>query len=140
MKINELLFKFLFPGKSRELANCRAALLSAESTFRLLERQTWRPPARIAIAAEMTDAQIEDRLAGTHTTEPVKAILAKIGGRVIELADRSTDAPRGERQTRDGTIPAFTGEDRLHVAGGAAALAELLGELQALTKDREANS
>ena len=138
-RLRAWLHRKLFGAECRWAAEDRAQLWllrkdNAElcAALRKLERK----PARLEVAGGMTAQQIEDRLAGAHSSEPVRAILAKIGAKIIELSDRATDAPREQMETRDGVIPAFGHDDRIYVAGGAAALAELQSDLQELVKDR----
>lgn len=138
--MKELLFRLLFGAEFERLKKAEALYASSVSNraelARKIEDLEARRPARIENAAEMTEEQIAERLAGTENSPPVKAVLAKIGAKVIALSDQATDAPRGEIVTREGVIPAFTNDDRLHLAGGAAHLAELLRDLQALAKPR----
>lgn len=124
--MKQFLFLLLFGAEYHELREARAEL-----------RRLKPAPARFVAGVDMTEAQIADRLAGTENAPPVKAIMSKIGSKVIELSDRATDAPRSELVTRDGIVPAFTADERLHLAGGAAHLAELLRDLESLTKPRK---
>jgi hypothetical protein len=139
MTLRQYLFRLLFGAEFRALQERPTTIARLERELRDLRTTLWRlkgPPAHVAIAAELTEEQIADRLAGTHASEPIKAVLAKIAAQIITLSDRATDAPRGEIHTREGNIPAFTNDDRLHVAGGAAYLAELLRDLQQLVRPR----
>lgn len=103
--------------------------------------ETWRPvrpwsPARITIEPAMADQAIDDALAGTDKTEPVKAIVAMMSSAIVSLSDRATDAPRPTLETRDGIIVGFSENERLHVAGQVSGIAEMLREIQQRTKAR----
>lgn len=107
--------------------------------FRLLfGAELRRPrPARFKLEGGMAPAQIAESLAGQRGTPAVKAIEALLANKVIELSDKATDAPHGAYATAEGTVPAFGADERLHFAGGASAVAELLAELQELVKPNE---
>lgn len=132
MNLRNQIFRRLFAAEYSELLAAREAVTELQDTVRgLLEP---RAPARIVAEAVMTDEQIAKALAGSHESPPIKAVVAKMQARVVALSDRATDAPHGPIVTREGTIPAFTEEERLYLAGQASGVAELLGELQELTE------
>lgn len=136
-RVRRWFFREIFATEYRELQaseRCCDRLTDLLTEERAKHR---RPPARIAIAAEMTEQQIADRLAGTVDSPVTKAFMAKLAAKLIELTDRGMDAPRAEMVNRDGSVsPAFTEGDRLHVCGGAAHLADFLRELQESVKSR----
>lgn len=107
------------------------------------ERDYWRerarPPApktvaRILLAGGMSEPAIAEQLRGTESTPTVKAICAHLSSKIILLSDRATDAPRTTCQVKGETIAGYSAEERLHDAGGASYLAEVLGEIQDMTK------
>lgn len=103
------------------------------------QRDQLRAPkaARFKLEGVMPREQIGEILAGQRDTGAIKAVQALLAHKVIELSDRATDAPHGAYVTAEGQVPAFTADERLHLAGGASTAAELLAELQALVQPRE---
>lgn len=94
-------------------------------------------PARLKLEDEMPPEQLAELLRGTAGLPAVRAVLALVKTQLVELSDRATDAPRETIALPDRTLAPYTAEMRLHDAGGAAHLAELLSRLQDLTAARE---
>lgn len=92
-------------------------------------------PARITIEGAMEEEQVKRALAGTHGTPAVKAILALVSHRMVAACDTATDEPRETQILPDRVIVGYTSENRLHDAGRASALGDLVRELQAFTAD-----
>lgn len=93
-------------------------------------------PARFRLEGGMTEETIEMHLAGTEHQPTVKAILARIGARVVRASDQATDEPR-ETVVVDGrTLPGYSEEMRLYDSGRTSAFAEMLADLQQLTAPR----
>lgn len=117
----------------------KKSTLHAEALgYKLQELRAWRKPARFMLEGGMTDGEIERALAGAEGSPIVRAIMAHIGAKLVRKADDATDAPREMITTAERVIEGYTAEMRLHDAGGASHLAELLGELQALTAAKAA--
>lgn len=98
---------------------------------------TRRRPAKMVSTGLMDEASIAEALRGTAPTATVRAIEALLTQRLIDLSDIATDRPRSTLQLPDKTIPGYTMEERLHDAGGAAHMADILARLQELTKAKE---
>jgi len=97
-----------------------------------------RPTAKIALADQMTPDQIEARLAGTAGREEIKAVFAYLSAELVRRSDLATNPPSPALVQRDGAlIPAFDNEARLHTAGGADALADVLRVLQYFARERD---
>lgn len=94
-------------------------------------------PARLKLEDEMPPEQIAELLRGTAGLPAVRAILALVKTQLVERCDLATDAPRETIALPDRTLAPYTPEMRLHDAGGAAHLAELLARLQELTAAKE---
>ncbi len=92
-----------------------------------------RRPARLSQEDAMPEERIEELLAGTAATGPVRAILAHVSAKVVAACDVATDEPRELMTGPDRTIPPYTSEMRLHDAGKASAYGILLADLQRLT-------
>lgn len=91
-------------------------------------------PARFKLEGGMSPEQIGERLRGQEKSQVILAIVAHLSAKIVDLADKSTDAPRGATHLRNGDVlPAFTETERLHFCGQAAGAAEVLAELQELT-------
>ena len=95
-----------------------------------------RRPAKMESVGPMTEEAVAEALVGTETSQMVKAINAKITAKIVDLSDRATDAPRETMLIRGETVTGYTADQRMHDAGGAAHLADLLAELQEMTKAR----
>lgn len=103
------------------------------------ERRWGARPARMIVDKAMTEQAIEELLAGTETSGLMKAVQALITARVVELGDQATDRPRNTIVHRDGSVLAgYSQDERMHDAGGAANLAEMLARLQELAKPKPA--
>lgn len=94
-------------------------------------------PARFELEGGPTDEELSRTLAGTDSSPIVKAIVAKVGMSLVEASDLATETPREQIVVDGQVIQGFTSEMRTHAAGGAAALAVLLGDLQELTAHKE---
>lgn len=90
--------------------------------LRVNEIEAARRPARFRLDGGMTEEQIESQLQGTAQTPTVRAIMAKIDAKIVELCDRATNPP-GER---------ITPEMRAYESGGANAITELKQTLEDL--------
>lgn len=91
-------------------------------------------PARFALHGGMTEDAIAEQLHGTEKMPMMLAVVAHISAEIVRLADVSTDAPRDPVVLPDRIIPGYSAEQRLHDAGGASHLAELLEKLQELSR------
>ena len=80
-------------------------------------------PVRIQWDDAMPEEQVTQTLAGTAGTATIKAVRSLVGSRMVVRLDASATPP-GER---------YDAETRLHDAGGASALADLLRDLDSLT-------
>lgn len=118
----------------------KQAEVQVSDLLRLLAKQSPSRPARFKLEDAMPEDQIERHLGGTADSAVVKAIVAAIGTRIVRLSDQATDAPRETITQGERVIAGYTGEMRLHDAGGASALAELLRSLQTLTAHADEES
>lgn len=139
-RIRAWLFRELFAAEYMTGQALHRVRLEQEKTMHemsLVIQRLQRKPARFKLEGNMAPEQIEELLAGTRGLPAIKAVEALISAKIIELSDKSTDAPHGAYATPEGTVPAFGPEERLHLAGGADATALLLAELQELIKPKE---
>lgn len=141
-RIRAWLFRELFADEYTELNNAVAARdYSRRKLVDLQDREAARTavrrPARFRLEGGLSEELIAARLRGTQKSGVIEAVLAHIAAKVVGLSDRATDSPYGERVTAEGVTPAFTADERLHLAGQAAGVAEILRELQELTAPEE---
>lgn len=94
--------------------------------------------ARLIVKGAMSQASVEEILAGTETNSVMQAVCAIINGKIVEVGDKACDRPRERRETAAGSFPGYSAEERTYDAGGNAYLAELLELLQDLSKPRDA--
>lgn len=131
-------------NRTRHVRELRDELEKARHELRryslALEREQQlrqRPPARLRIDGGMPQAQIEQVLAGTNGSPIVKAVEAYLGARLVSATDRASDKPSETIVQGDRTIVGYSETMRLHDAGIAFGLGELLLDLQGLTADKE---
>lgn len=138
MKIREKLFILLFAAEYERLQELALHIKNVQSlNWQLRDKldrlpQPW--PARFKLEGGLPEEEIAQRLGGTGKTPVMQAVVAHLGKKVVILCDRATDAPRPAMTMSNGaTLAPFTEQERLHYAGQAAGVAEILAELQELT-------
>lgn len=94
-------------------------------------------PARIVVQAGLSEDAIASMLNGTETLPVNRAITGLLTAKIIELSDTATDRPRPTIQLADQVVQGYTTEERLHDAGGASHLADMLARIQELSKPKE---
>lgn len=97
-------------------------------------------PARMVVESGMSEESIGETLAGTQASPTMKAVCAIINARIVDLADTATDRPREPMQLTDRFVPGYSSDERLHDSGGVFHLADLLAQLQDLSKARDQNT
>lgn len=117
----------------QEMKYCREAIHKYERA----EAGRRQGPARLRIEGGMPPEQIEQVLAGTKDSPIVKAIEAHLGAMLVRATDRASDRPSETLVQGDRTIAGYSETMRLHDAGIAYGLADLLLELQHLTAHKE---
>lgn len=128
-KMNEL--RDQKAASEKELGDARRELRELRS---LLRGKPEPRPARLELEAKMSPEEIERTLRGSASSPIVKAILTIITARMCEDSDRATDRPAVLVVSHDRITLPYTAEDRLHDAGRASSLGDLLGFLQEATK------
>lgn len=115
----------------------REQLLQTREAFRRELEKNMKRPARLTVIGLMSDLAIEENLAGTETNSVMRSVCAIINAKIVELSDLATDRPRQNMDRPEGSVEGYSMDERLHDAGGAAHLADLLAKLQELSKPKE---
>jgi septal ring factor EnvC (AmiA/AmiB activator) len=102
-------------------------------------RKTAPRVARLRLEGLLPPEQVQAALANHRTDAVVRAVLDHVARLMVEASDLASDEPRETIATPERIIQGFNSDQRLHAAGKACALAELLADLQRLTaaKDEE---
>ena len=111
--------------------------LEAQHALELARAVGSRLPARLRLEQALSPELIEQYLAGTDQTAPVRAVLAHVAAKLVLATDEATGRPQVMLRFPDRTVAPYTTDDRMYDSGRAGGLAELLGELQAMTAAKE---